>query len=174
MKTLIMYRRWGLSRGPSVIWDLCPSPVGQGNRSKIMEGPVLRSFPYVEQSWIFSLFRNSDRLAGTFHRRRSQYCLAGTFHRRRSHLLKTGIFRQGGENTKGKSRHCFSVWSSPCRCLRPYWRPPFLMGHLLGWVHRNGPTCAPSIRSMWILSCGWTTIRSYVERPYYLGRFWVQ
>jgi hypothetical protein len=66
------------------------------------------------------------------------------------------------------------AWSSPCRCLRPYWRPPFLMGHLLGWVHRNGPTCAPSIRNMWILTCGWTTIRSYVERPYYLGRFWVQ
>jgi len=32
-----------------------------------MEGPVLGSFSYVKQSWDFSLFRNSNRLAGTFH-----------------------------------------------------------------------------------------------------------
>ncbi len=32
------------------------------------EGPVFRSFSYVKQSWDFSLFRNSDRLAGTFRR----------------------------------------------------------------------------------------------------------
>jgi hypothetical protein len=54
----------------------------------------------------FPLFRNSDRLAGTFRGvRRSQYSLARTFHHRRSRLLKTGFFRQvgkGAENTKGK------------------------------------------------------------------------
>jgi hypothetical protein len=46
-----------------------------------MEGPVLRSFSLVEQSWDFSLCRNSDRRAGTFHHRRSR-------------LLKTGFFMQ--------------------------------------------------------------------------------
>ncbi len=59
-----MYRR----RAWVVIWDLCPRPVRWGN---IMKGPVLKSFSYVKQSWDFSLFRNCNRLAGTFHRRRS-------------------------------------------------------------------------------------------------------
>jgi hypothetical protein len=50
-----------------VISDLCLRPVGQGTRSKITEGPILRSFSSVKQSWVFlSPFRNSDRLAGTF------------------------------------------------------------------------------------------------------------
>jgi hypothetical protein len=43
--------------------------------------------------------------------RRSQYGLGGTFHRRRSRLLKKGFFRagKGAENTKEKSRQCFTV-----------------------------------------------------------------
>jgi hypothetical protein len=56
-----------MSTGHSVISDMCLRPIGQGNRSKITEGPVLRSFSSVKQSWVcFSPFRNSDRLAGTF------------------------------------------------------------------------------------------------------------
>ncbi len=49
-------------------WALpwCLRPVGQENRSRIAEGSVFRSFSYVNQAGIFSLFRNSDRLAGTF------------------------------------------------------------------------------------------------------------
>jgi hypothetical protein len=72
--------------------DLCPRPP---------EGPVLRSFSYVKQSWgFFSPFRNSDRLAGTFHHRRSRF-------------LKTGFLHagEGAENTKEKSRQCFTSWS---------------------------------------------------------------
>ncbi len=62
----------------------------------------------------FSRLRNSDRLAGTFHWsvRRSQYSLAGTFHCRRSPLVENRRFRQarkGAENTKEKSRQCFTV-----------------------------------------------------------------
>jgi hypothetical protein len=91
----------GLSTGPSTISDLCPRIVGRGNRSKVSEGPVLRSF--------YSVKRNSDRLAGTFRwsehpstawlvpstsARTSQCSLTGTFHRRRSRLLKIGFFRQ--------------------------------------------------------------------------------
>jgi hypothetical protein len=50
--------------------------------SRIAEQPVLRSFSYVKQSRnFFTFFRNSDRLTGTFHHRRSR-------------LLKTGFFRQ--------------------------------------------------------------------------------
>ncbi len=46
----------GLSTGPSVTWDLCPSLVGPGRRSKISEGPVLRSFSSVRWSWDFFTF----------------------------------------------------------------------------------------------------------------------
>jgi hypothetical protein len=46
-----------------VLSDLCLRPVSQGNRSKVTEGTVLRSFSSVKQSWVFfSPFRNSDRL----------------------------------------------------------------------------------------------------------------
>jgi hypothetical protein len=60
---------------------------------------------------IFSLFRNSDGLAGWYFPlvRRSEYSLAGTFHRRRSRLLKNKFLQagKGAENTKEKSRQCF-------------------------------------------------------------------
>ncbi len=58
-----------------------PEAGSRGNTSKIREGPVLSGhFPMERRAGIYSLFRNSDRLAGTFHRRRSR-------------LLKTGFFR---------------------------------------------------------------------------------
>jgi hypothetical protein len=44
----------------------CTQVLCRGNRSKIVEGHVLRSFTFVKQSGDFSLFRNSDRMAGTF------------------------------------------------------------------------------------------------------------
>jgi hypothetical protein len=46
----------------------------------IGEEPEYRPY-YPSRAGIFSLFRNSDRLAGTFHHKRP-------------HLLKTGFFRQ--------------------------------------------------------------------------------
>jgi hypothetical protein len=49
----LRFCRYRRSRGPSVIWDLCPRPVGRGNRSKITEGPILGSFSYIKQSWDF-------------------------------------------------------------------------------------------------------------------------
>jgi len=73
----------------------CTQVLCRGNRSKIVEGHVLRSFTFVKQSWDFSLSRNSDRMAGTFRWSEDpSTALAGTFHRRRSRLLKTGFFRQ--------------------------------------------------------------------------------
>ncbi len=36
--------------------DPCPRPVGRGHRSKITEGPLLRSFSCVKQSWDFFNF----------------------------------------------------------------------------------------------------------------------
>jgi hypothetical protein len=70
-------------------------------------------------------------LAGTFHWSEdpSTLWLVGTFHHRRSRLLKTGFFKQvmelkiqrknpgsalhyegnGAENTKAKSRQCFTL-----------------------------------------------------------------
>ncbi len=44
---------------------------------------------------VFSLFRNSDRLSGTFPWSKGSQCsLASTFHHRRSRTLKTGFFMQ--------------------------------------------------------------------------------
>jgi hypothetical protein len=34
----------------------CPRPVGRGNKLKITEGFILRSFSYVKQSWDFFHF----------------------------------------------------------------------------------------------------------------------
>ncbi len=51
-----------------MIWDLCPRPVGPGNTSKITEGPVLKSFSYVKQSWYFPLVRKSCWLKTGFFR----------------------------------------------------------------------------------------------------------
>jgi hypothetical protein len=52
-------------------------------------------FVHKERAGIFSLFRHSDRLAGTFSWSEDPwYSPAGTFHGKRSRLLKTGFFRQ--------------------------------------------------------------------------------
>jgi hypothetical protein len=62
---------------------------------------------------MFSLFRNSDKLDGTFHSSVSQSedpstaWLVPSFHHGKSRLLKTGFFRagkvrEGAENTKEK------------------------------------------------------------------------
>jgi hypothetical protein len=89
----LWFCRYRRSTGPSVIWDLCPRPVGRGNRSKITEGPILGPFPTKNRAGMFSLLRNSDWLAGTFRGqkipvqpdwylplvRRSQYSLTGAF-----------------------------------------------------------------------------------------------
>jgi hypothetical protein len=62
----------------------------------IGEEPEHRPY-YPSRAGIFSLFRNSDRLAGTFHRKKTP--------------LAENRFLQAGkeaENTKEKSRHCFT------------------------------------------------------------------
>jgi len=71
-------------------WVL-PSGTDLKSRKGLYSGP----FPTWSRAWIFSLFRNSDRPAGTFcwSEVRST-ALVGTFHRRRFCLLKTGFFRQ--------------------------------------------------------------------------------
>jgi hypothetical protein len=59
---------------------------------------------------IFSLFRNSDRLAGTFHwSEDASTAWLVPFTAKRSRFLKAGFFKtgKGAENTKEKSRHCF-------------------------------------------------------------------
>jgi len=71
------------------------------HRSKIMEGHVLRSFSYDVKAELgfFELFRNSDRLAGTFH------CI-------RSRLLKISFLQAGKEGELRIQR------KNPCTALR--------------------------------------------------------
>jgi hypothetical protein len=44
----LLYLGKDLSTGPSVIFDLLPRPTGLGDKSQIMEGPVLRTFSYTK------------------------------------------------------------------------------------------------------------------------------
>ncbi len=72
------------------------------------EGPLLRSFSYVK---IFSLFRNSDRLAGW-------YLLSPKIPLDENRFLQAG---NGAENTKEKSRRYFlGRQSCDCQCSFPY------------------------------------------------------
>jgi len=95
-----------------MIWDLWPRPVGRGNWLNISEGPVLRSFLYAKQSWVFFLFRNSERLADTF-RSSEDPNIAWLVPSTAEDPTAENRFlqaRKGAENTKEKSRQCFKVW----------------------------------------------------------------
>jgi hypothetical protein len=94
-----------------MFWDLCPRPAGQGNRLNISEGPLLRSFLDAKQSWVFFLFRNSDRLAGTF-RSSADPSIAWLVPSTTEDPTAENRFlqaSQGAENTKEKSRPCFTL-----------------------------------------------------------------
>jgi len=93
-------------------WDLCPRPAGRGNRLNISERPVLRSFLYAKQSWVFFLFRNSERLAGTFRSLEDPsavWLVPSTSENptAENRFLQAG---KGAENAKEKSRQCFPLW----------------------------------------------------------------
>jgi hypothetical protein len=60
----------------------------------MMEGLVLRSFSYVSRAGICLLFRNSDRLVGTFHRRRSSLLKTGSLR----HVMELKIQRKNPGN----------------------------------------------------------------------------
>ncbi len=107
-----------------MIWDLCPRLVGRGNRSKITEGPVLGSLSYVKQSWDFFTFRNSDRLAGRkFPVQRGWYLPPQKIPLAENRFLEAG---NGAENTKEKSRQCFtqSETTSTTWCWYKINQPP--------------------------------------------------
>jgi hypothetical protein len=79
-----------------------------GRASTHCSGP----FPTESRPGVFSLFRNSDRLAGSiFPWSKGWQCrLAGTFHRRRSRFAENRFLQAGkaAENTNEKSRQCFA------------------------------------------------------------------
>ncbi len=95
-----METRFGIGEGPEErpLCDLRSVPEAGKLREQVKNHnrALLRSFSYIKQSraGIFSLFKNSNRLASTFRWLRSQSSLAGTLHCRRSRLLKTGFFKQ--------------------------------------------------------------------------------
>jgi hypothetical protein len=78
-----------------------------------MEGPVLGSFSYVKQSWDFSLFRNSNRLAGTLHWSEDPSTAWLVPSTAEDPLAENRFLqaRKGAENTKEKSRQCFTYFS---------------------------------------------------------------
>jgi hypothetical protein len=75
-----MYIGEGLEYRPFSDLRFVPEAGRPRNRFKFLKGLYSGPFPTSSRVGIFSLFRNSNRLAGTFHRRRSR-------------LLKTGFFR---------------------------------------------------------------------------------
>ncbi len=91
-----------------------PRRVCRRNRLKIAEGLYWGPFLKYSRAGIFSLFRNSDRLAGTFHwSKESSTVEPGWYLPPRKIPLAENRFLQAGngaENTKEKSRQCFYVF----------------------------------------------------------------
>jgi hypothetical protein len=122
-----------------MIWDPCPRPVGQGNRSKITEGPVFRSFSYGKQSWeFFSLFwiATSWLVPSAGQKIPVQ---PGWYLPLQKNLLAGNKFIQAGkgaENRKEKSRQCFMA-SKQIKMVRE------VLNYLINlhWVSQSGSNC---------------------------------
>jgi hypothetical protein len=111
--------------GPSLIWDLCPRPVGWGIRLKITERACTQVlFLRKAKLGFFHCLENSDRLASTFRWSEdpstawlvpstgqkipvqpSWYLRPQKIPLAENRFLQTG---QGAENIREKSRQCFT------------------------------------------------------------------